>query len=119
MRFRVPQSTIRNVLQAVPSRSRVASARSSALGELLSCGCFGHWVAFAVTAIYRPRLFVCWWPLDYFLTALVIAGLSAFQWVAMCWLMEKAGKRWAWYTASRSSRRTVALTNPHGGRRSA
>jgi len=43
----------------------VASARISALGELLSCGCFGHWVAFAVTAIYRPRLFVCWWPLAF------------------------------------------------------
>ena len=70
-----------------------AKARSALLGELLSCGyCFGHWVAFAVTALYRPRLFVCWWPLDYFLTALVIAWLGAFQWVAMCWLMEKAGK---------------------------
>ena len=49
-------------------------------------------VAFALTAIYRPRLFVFWWPLDYFLTALVIAWLSAFQWVAMCWLMERAGR---------------------------
>jgi hypothetical protein len=70
-----------------------AKARNSGLGELLSCGyCFGHWVAFAVTAVYRPRLFVFWWPADYFLTALVIAWLSAFQWVAMCWLMEGAGK---------------------------
>jgi len=70
-----------------------AKARSALLGELLCCGyCFGHWVAFAVTAIYRPRLFVCWWPLDYLLTALVIAWLSGFQWVAMCWLMERAGK---------------------------
>jgi hypothetical protein len=63
------------------------------LGELLSCGyCLGHWVAFALVAIYRPRLFDAWWLLDFFLTALVIAWLSAFQWVLMCWLMEKAGK---------------------------
>jgi len=47
---------------------------------------------FAATAIYRPRLFVFWWLLDYFLTALLIAWLSGFQWAAMCWLMEKAGK---------------------------
>ncbi len=70
-----------------------ARARNSILGELLSCGyCFGYWVAFALVAIYRPRLFVFWWPLDYFFTALVIAWLSAFQWAVMCWLMEKAGK---------------------------
>ena len=70
-----------------------ANARNPVLGELLSCGyCFGHWVAFALVAIYQPRLFLCWWLLDYFLTALVIAWLSAFQWVVMCWLMERAGK---------------------------
>ena len=63
------------------------------LGELLSCGyCLGHWVAFALTAIYRPRLFEMWWPLDYFLTALVIAWLSGIQWVLMCFVMEKAKK---------------------------
>ncbi len=44
------------------------------LGELVSCGyCFGHWVAFALVAIYQPKLFESWWLLDYFLTALVIA----------------------------------------------
>lgn len=63
------------------------------LGELLSCGyCLGHWVAFALVAIYQPRLFEFWWLLDYFLTALVIAWLAAFQWIALCWLMERAGK---------------------------
>jgi hypothetical protein len=62
-------------------------------GEMLSCGyCLGHWVAFILAAIYQPRLFHNWWLLDYFLTALLIAWLSAFQWVIMCWLMEKAGK---------------------------
>ena len=62
-------------------------------GELLSCGyCLGHWVAFALVAIYRPRLFEMWWPLDYFLTALVIAWLSGIQWVLMCYVMEKAKK---------------------------
>jgi hypothetical protein len=62
-------------------------------GELLSCGyCFGHWVAFGLVVIYRPRLFESWLPLDYFLTALVIAWLSAFQWILMCWLTQKTGK---------------------------
>ena len=67
--------------------------RSEFLGDLLSCGyCFGHWVAFALVAVYTPKLFESWWLLDYFLTALVIAWFSAFQWALMCWLMEKAGK---------------------------
>jgi hypothetical protein len=30
--------------------------------------------------------------LDYGLTALVIAWLAAFQWAALCWLMERAAK---------------------------
>jgi hypothetical protein len=67
--------------------------KSSFLGELLSCGyCFGHWVAFALVTIYQPKLFQLWWLLDYFLTALVIAWLSAFQAILMGWLMEKAKK---------------------------
>ena len=65
----------------------------SFLGNLFSCGyCFGHWVAFAFVAVYRPRLFEFWQFLDYFLTALVIAWLSGMQWTLMCWLMDKAGK---------------------------
>ncbi|OQY98844.1 MAG: hypothetical protein B6D35_10975 [Candidatus Brocadia sp. UTAMX2] len=67
--------------------------KNSFLGGLISCGyCLGHWLAFALVAMYRPRLFDGWWLLDYFLTALVIAWLAAFQWVLMCWLMEKTGK---------------------------
>jgi len=63
------------------------------LGIFFSCGyCLGHWVAFALVAIYRPRLFEFWWLLDYFLTALVIAWLAAFQWIIMYWLMKLAGK---------------------------
>jgi hypothetical protein len=62
-------------------------------GKLLSCGyCFGHWVAFALVIIYRPRLFYSWWLLDYFITALVVAWLGAFQWGLMCRLMDRAGK---------------------------
>jgi hypothetical protein len=45
-----------------------------------------------MVAIYRPRLFESWWLVDYFLTVLLIAWLSAFQWAVMCWLVEKAGK---------------------------
>ena len=63
------------------------------LGKLLSCGyCISHWVAFPLVAIYRPRLFLAWWPLDYFLTALTIAWAAAFQWVALVRLMQRAGK---------------------------
>lgn len=67
--------------------------KNSFLGELFSCGyCFGHWSAFLLTAVYQPRLLQQWQPLDYFLTALVIAWLSAFQWALLCWLMQQAGK---------------------------
>jgi len=67
--------------------------KSKFLGELFSCGyCFGHWVAFALTAIYRPRLLESWWLTDYFLTALVIAWLSGLQWALMCLFMTKTGK---------------------------
>jgi hypothetical protein len=59
------------------------------LGELFSCGyCLGHSSALALTAIYQVRIFHAWWPLDFFLTALVIAWLSAFQWITLCWLMK-------------------------------
>ncbi|MHC4084371.1 MAG: hypothetical protein ACYSWZ_00685 [Planctomycetota bacterium] len=61
--------------------------------ELLSCGyCLGHWIAFALVAVYQPRLFECWWLLDYFLTAIVIAWLAGIQWSLMCFLVDKAGK---------------------------
>lgn len=75
-----------------PVRS-LAGRNNAILGNLLSCGyCLSHWVAFAVVAIYQPRLFYAWWLLDYFLTSLVIAWLSGLQWALMCWLMEKAAK---------------------------
>ena len=70
-----------------------AKGKNSLLGELFSCGyCFGHWAAFGLAAFYRPRLFQSWWLLDYFLTAIVIAWISAFLWGLMCWQMEKLGK---------------------------
>jgi hypothetical protein len=75
-----------------PFRGWIKS-RSRFLGELFSCGyCLGHWVSFALAALYRPRIFYLWQPLDYFLTALVIAWLAAFQWIVLALLMEKAGK---------------------------
>lgn len=75
-----------------PLRDRV-NAKNSLLGELFSCGyCLGHWVALILASITRFRLFGTWWPLDYVLTALVIAWLSAFQWALMCWAMNKIGK---------------------------
>lgn len=73
---------------------REAVKRNSAfLGGLVSCGyCFGHWVSFGLVAVYHPRLFTAWRPLDYFLTALVVAWLGGIQWAFMCWLTEKSGK---------------------------
>jgi hypothetical protein len=66
---------------------------SSFWGEMVACGyCFGHWLAFALVAVYRPRLFHAWWVVDYFLTALVIAWLAALQWAVLCWIMVKIGK---------------------------
>jgi hypothetical protein len=77
---------------ALPLRDWVKK-KNYFLGELISCSyCFGHWVALALVVLYQPRLFEFWWPLDYFLTALLIAWLGSFQWAVMCYLMEKAGK---------------------------
>jgi len=67
--------------------------KSSFFGEFFICGyCLGHWIAFLLVALYKPRLFQLWWLLDYFLTALIIAWLSAFQWIILWLLFIKAGK---------------------------
>jgi hypothetical protein len=75
-------------------RFRLSMKRfNSLLGELFSCGyCFGHWVAFVLVALYKPRLFESWWLFDYFITALIISWFAAFQWISMCWLIKKIGK---------------------------
>jgi hypothetical protein len=70
-----------------------ARRRSALVGEMLSCGyCCGHWIALALVVVYQMRLFNAWWLLDYALTAIVIAGLAAFQWGALCLLLAKTGK---------------------------
>ena len=67
--------------------------KSDFFGDLISCGyCLGFWIAFGLVAVYQPRLFYVWWLLDYFVTALAIAWLSAFQWCLMCWLFKITGK---------------------------
>lgn len=67
--------------------------KSTFLGDLFCCGyCFGHWVAFALVAIFKPSLFNSWWPLDFFLTAIVIVWFAGFQWALMCWIFDKIGK---------------------------
>lgn len=69
------------------------SKRSKFFGKLVNCGyCSGHWIAFALVAIYKPRLLDCCVVLDYFLTAIAIAWLGAFQWILMCLLMKKTEK---------------------------
>jgi len=83
-----------------PPREWLA-ARRPWLGHLVACGyCFGHWTAFALVALYRPRLFQGvgqnighgFGLLDLFLTALVIAWLGAFQWITFSALMKWVGK---------------------------
>lgn len=67
--------------------------KNSFFGNLFSCGyCLGHWVSFILVAIYQPRLLHSWWWLDYFLTALIVAWLAAFQWAMMCWLFKRIEK---------------------------
>lgn len=67
--------------------------RSAFFGKMLNCGyCFGHWVSFGLVAVYKPKLFVSWRLLDYFLTALVVAWFGAFQVVLMRLLMGKASE---------------------------
>jgi hypothetical protein len=67
--------------------------RNIFFGKLVSCGyCLGYWVSGGLVVIYTPRLTRVWWPLDYLLSVLIIAWLSAFQWILMCCLMQKAGK---------------------------
>ena len=69
------------------------SARSKFLGKLVNCGyCTGHWIAFALVAIYKPQFFQCCVLFDYFLTAIAIAWLGAFQWILMCLLIKEAEK---------------------------
>lgn len=76
----------------LPSREWIKK-KNAILGELFFCSyCFAHWVAFTLVAIYKPKLFESWWLLDYFLMAIIIAWLSAFQLAFLCWLMEKASK---------------------------
>ncbi|MCU0289370.1 MAG: DUF1360 domain-containing protein [Acidobacteria bacterium] len=67
--------------------------KNTFLGELFSCGyCFGHWVAFVLVVIYKPKIIQSWWLLDYFLVALVMAWFSGLQWASMCILIKKTGK---------------------------
>jgi len=70
------------------------SNKNKFLGKLISCGyCLGHWISFSLVAIYQPRLFYSAVPIfDYFITALVIVWISAFQWLIMCWFIKKTGK---------------------------
>jgi hypothetical protein len=69
-----------------------ANKQNKFLGDMVSCGyCFGHWISFLLTAIYTPRLLHFWMPLDYFLTALIIAWLGAIQWAIFSFILEKTG----------------------------
>ena len=84
--------TITETKLLLPVREWV-KGKNSFFGKLISCGyCFSYWIAFAVVAVFQPKLFDSWWILDYFLAAIVIAWISSFQWAVMCWLIEKAGK---------------------------
>jgi len=71
-----------------------AAKKHALLGKLASCCyCLGHWVAFILAALYKPRLFELWWLLDYVLTALAVAWLAAFQSMLLCVLMNAGEKK--------------------------
>jgi hypothetical protein len=84
--------TITETRLFLPLRDKV-KMKSNFFGDLICCGyCLGFWISFGLVAVYQPRLFEAWWLLDYFVTALAIAWLAAFQWGFMCWLFKKTGK---------------------------
>jgi hypothetical protein len=63
-------------------------------GKLVSCDyCLGFWISFVMVVILKPKFFHHWWLLDYFLTVLVIAWLSGFQSVLMCFLRNITEKQ--------------------------
>jgi hypothetical protein len=84
--------TVADAALFAPLRRR-ARSRGVWLGRMLSCGhCLAFWIALALVGLYRLRLFAGWPLLDHLLTALVIAWLSSFQVILLCWLIERAGK---------------------------
>jgi len=67
--------------------------KSQLLGELFSCGyCLSHWVAFLLVGLYQFNIFNQIFIIDYFFTALAISWVSAFQWISMCWILDKLDK---------------------------
>jgi hypothetical protein len=75
-----------------PLRAAVAR-RSTWLGKLVACGyCAGHWVAFALCAVYQPRVLRGAGWLDLVLTAFLVAWIAGAQWAAMAWLVGRAGR---------------------------
>ena len=82
--------TITETKLFLPLREWV-NGRSTFLGKLVNCGyCLGHWIAFALLVVNKPKIVEFYWLLDYFLTALAIAWLGAFQWILMCYFMKMA-----------------------------
>lgn len=50
------------------------------LGQLIDCCyCLGHWVAAGLLLLFPLRLFGVAWPVDYFLTWLVISWAAGLQ----------------------------------------
>jgi hypothetical protein len=76
----VVASTVSLTKICAPLRVWVARRDGSAwtwVGQLIGCPyCLSHWLAFAATAVYRPRLVTLWWPLDLLVTAFAIVALA-------------------------------------------
>jgi len=54
------------------------AARSSWLGELVSCSyCTSHWVAIALVAIYRPVLIPQWVVVDFLVSVFGVVAIAA------------------------------------------
>ena len=69
---------------------------SEFFGKLFSCGyCLGYWVSFAIlllgyeTPILFPNYHLIF---NYIFSWFLIAWLSGFQWIIMCYLFKLVGK---------------------------
>jgi hypothetical protein len=68
--------------------------RSHVFGKLFSCGyCLSHWISFFMVWLFEIDLFISGYGfIDFFLSAIAIVWIAAFQWIIFSILMKLAGK---------------------------
>lgn len=68
---------------------RFIAGKSEWLGELVRCPyCTSHWVCFAATLIYRPRLLNLWLPLDLVVAAFFMIFVATIAVGCLRWALE-------------------------------